>query len=91
MAYKVGTTVVIDDSGLVDWARIANKPSIGNGTITAVSVANAAPSSGININNAGSNCSANCYVDSLSGGGTTGAVTVTAVRRTFNCACQCRC
>ncbi|MFU8777021.1 MAG: hypothetical protein ACNA7M_05060 [Roseovarius sp.] len=91
MAYKVGSTVVIDDSGLIDWARISNKPSIGAGTITAVSVANTAPSSGPVVNNAGSNCATNCYVDSLSGGGTTGAVTVTAVRRTFNCACQCRC
>ena len=29
MAYKVGTTIVIDDSGNVDWSRIANKPAAG--------------------------------------------------------------
>ena len=34
MAYKVGTTIVIDDSGNVDWSRIANKPAIGTGDIT---------------------------------------------------------
>ena len=38
MAYKVGTTIVIDDSGNVDWSRIANKPAIGTGDITAVTV-----------------------------------------------------
>ena len=37
MAYKVGTTIVIDDSGNVDWSRIANKPAIGTGDISAVS------------------------------------------------------
>ena len=46
MAYKVGTTIVIDDSGTVDWSRIANKPAIGTGTITAVSLSNGAPISG---------------------------------------------
>lgn len=29
MAYKVGTTIVIDDSGKVDWSRIANAPAAG--------------------------------------------------------------
>ena len=43
MAYKVGTTIVIDDSGNVDWSRIANKPAIGTGDITAVTVANGTP------------------------------------------------
>jgi hypothetical protein len=36
-------------------------------------------------------CTANCYVASLSGGGTTGAVSVTANRAYFNCNCACRC
>lgn len=27
MAYKVGTTTVIDDTGKIDWSRIANAPS----------------------------------------------------------------
>ncbi len=40
MAYKVGTTIVIDDSGNVDWSRISNKPAIGAGTITGVSLSN---------------------------------------------------
>lgn len=33
----------------------------------------------------------NCYVESISGGGTAGDVTVTSVRRQFNCNCNCRC
>jgi len=30
MAYEVGTTIVIDDTGFVDWSRITNKPAIGS-------------------------------------------------------------
>lgn len=92
MAYKVGTTIVIDDSGNVDWSRIANKPAIGAGTLTSVTVSNGTPSGGANIS--WSNTApyvGNCYVESLSGGGTTGDVTVTSVRRQFNCNCNCRC
>ena len=87
MAYKVGTTIVIDDSGSVDWSRIANKPTIGTGTITAVWVGNASPSAGPSIGTSGGNC----YVDSLSGGAASGSVTVTANRKSFNCNCNCRC
>jgi hypothetical protein len=43
MAYKVGTTIVIDDSGFVDWSRIANKPAIGTGDVTGVTVVNGTP------------------------------------------------
>jgi hypothetical protein len=46
MAYKVGTTIVIDDTGFVDWSRIANKPAIGSGDITDVTVVNGTPTSG---------------------------------------------
>ena len=97
MAYKVGTTIAIDDSGNVDWSRIANKPAIGTGDITAVTVANGTPSTGspftaVSGSGGGNcNCTANCYVASLSGGGTTGAVSVTANRAYFNCNCACRC
>jgi hypothetical protein len=95
MAYKVGTTIVIDDSGNVDWSRIANKPAIGTGDITSVTVVNDAPSAGAQVSgslipSAGAYVG-NCYVESLSGGGTTGAVTITANRKTFNCNCNCRC
>jgi hypothetical protein len=104
MAYKVGTTIVIDDSGNVDWSRIANKPAIGTGDVTGVTVVNGTPTSGatgsstgavygtgtINTNFNGTT-TYNCYVESLSGGGTTGAVTITANRKTFNCNCACRC
>ncbi|WP_375568352.1 hypothetical protein ABWH93_12230 [Seohaeicola saemankumensis] len=91
MAYKVGTTIVIDDAGLVDWARIANKPAIGSGTLTAVTLTNTSPSSGADIVSKPNAWSANCYVESLSGGGTSGAVNITANRRSFNCNCNCRC
>ena len=43
MAYKVGTTIVIDDSGNVDWSRIANKPAIGTGDISVGTVGNTRP------------------------------------------------
>lgn len=46
MAYKVGTTIVIDDSGIVDWSRIGNKPVIGTGDITSVTVTNGTPTGG---------------------------------------------
>lgn len=98
MAYKVGTTIVIDDSGNVDWSRIANKPVIGSGNITSVGVVNGGILSGAGIpgmlgssHGGNCNCTQNCYVDSLSGGGTNGAVSITANRRFFNCNCNCRC
>ena len=93
MAYKVGTTIVIDDTGFVDWARIANKPAIGAGTVTDVTVVNGTPTAGINTGDRGvvSNLSANCYVESLSGGGAGASLTITANRKTFNCNCACRC
>ena len=95
MAYKVGTTIVIDDSGNVDWSRIANKPAIGSGDVTGVSVSNTTPSSGVFVHTgappSNCNCAANCYIESLSGGGTAGDVTITANRRTFNCNCNCNC
>ena len=97
MAYKVGTTIVIDDSGNVDWSRIANKPAIGTGDISGVSVTNTTPTSGQTLstilyqNCGGGACTSNCYVGSLSGGGSTGAVTITANRQFFNCNCNCRC
>ena len=98
MAYKVGSTIVIDDSGQVDWSRIKNKPAIGAGDITSVAVSNGTPGSGgsafprLTQNHGGNcNCVVNCAVHSLSGGGTSGAVTVTANRYNFNCNCNCRC
>jgi len=109
MAYKVGTTIVIDDSGNVDWSRISNKPAIGAGDITSVGISNGTPASGVkfvrndyqittysvfaaNRTTTGNcNCTANCYVESLSGGGTSGAVTITANRKYFNCNCNCNC
>jgi hypothetical protein len=95
MAYKVGTTIVIDDSGTVDWSRIANKPVIGSGTITAVTITNGTPSAGVSVSGTASGYAGayvgNCYVESLSGGGTSGAVSVTANRKSFNCNCNCRC
>jgi len=96
MAYKVGSTIVINDSGTIDWSRISGKPAIGAGDITSVTVTNGTPVSGP-VGGAGSthggncNCTANCYVTSLSGGGTSGAVAVTANRFYFNCNCNCRC
>lgn len=93
MAYKVGTTIVIDDTGFVDWSRIANKPAIGAGTVTDVTVVNGAPTAGISTGDRGaaSNLSANCYVESLSGGGAGASLTITTNRKTFNCNCACRC
>lgn len=96
MAYKVGTTIVIDDSGNVDWSRIANKPAIGAGDITSVNVVNGDIGSGVNVqlsfvSERACACTANCYVTSLSGGGTAGDVTITANRAYFNCNCNCRC
>lgn len=102
MAYKVGTTIVIDDGGNVDWSRIANKPTFGTGDISGVAVVNGAPTSGATSSTAlygngainsnfGGTTTYNCYVESLSGGGTTGSVTITANRKTFNCNCACRC
>jgi len=95
MAYKVGTIIVIDDSGQVDWSRIKNKPAIGAGDITSVAVGNGNPIGGIRgvgSNGGGNcNCTANCYVNSLSGGGTSGVVSITANRNFYNCNCNCRC
>lgn len=92
MAYKVGSTIVIDDSGNVDWSRIANKPAIGSGDITGVSVANGTPAAGLYLGGtSGASSIGNCYVESLSGGGLSGDVTVTANRKYFNCNCNCRC
>jgi hypothetical protein len=96
MAYKVGTTIVIDDSGNVDWSRIANKPAIGTGDVTAVTVTNSGIGSGVNLKgtlnvSGGSACTANCYVASLSGGGSSGNISITANRSYFNCNCNCRC
>ena len=92
MAYKVGTTIVIDDSGNVDWSRIANKPAIGTCDITAVTVTNGAPSGGPNISSSyAASYIGNCFVESIGGGGTSGNVIVTSVRRQFNCNCNCRC
>jgi hypothetical protein len=96
MAFKIGSTVVIDNSGNIDWSRLVNVPTIGD--ITSVGVSNATPSGGVAVpstSGAGSitncNCATNCYVTSLSGGGSAGAVTITASRSTFNCNCNCIC
>lgn len=94
MAYKVGATVVIDDSGHVDWSRITNAPVIGSGDVTGVAVANGAPTSGYLIRTGSAQttaCTGNCYVESLSGGGAGGEITITANRKAFNCNCQCQC
>ena len=94
MAYKVGTTIVIDDSGTVDWSRIGNKPAIGTGTITSVGVVNTTPTAGAFLTGSirgGPTIVANCYVESLTGGGASGAVAISAVTRGFNCNCNCRC
>lgn len=104
MAYKVGTTIVIDDTGFVDWSRISNQPVIGTGDVTDVVVVNGTPTSGAVGSGDGAvygtgtvktgfsgTTTYNCYVESLSGGGSTGAVTITANRKTFNCNCACRC
>lgn len=95
MAYKVGTTIVIDDTGIVDWSRIGNKPVIGEGTLTSLTVENGTPTAGAAVSGTISGYAGayigNCYVTSLSGGGAAGAVTVTANRQTFNCNCNCRC
>ena len=98
MAYKVGSTIVISDSGTIDWSRISGKPAIGAGDITSVTVSNGTPTSGGSVwprviyqRGGNCNCVANCTVHSLSGGGSSGAVTVTANRYSFNCNCNCRC
>ena len=46
MAYKVGTTIVIDDTGFVDWSRIANTPEIGTGSVSTIALVNGTPTSG---------------------------------------------
>lgn len=106
MAYKVNSTTVIDNNGNVDWARISNKPTIGSGDITNVSVANSGIGNCVYFspyqfrrgqfapNNAGEgncNCSANCYVDSLQGGASSGSATITSNRKRYNCNCNCNC
>lgn len=97
MAYLVGTTTVIDASGNIAWARITGVPTIGD--ITGVTVTNGTPTAtyalyGTGVVNTGFGSppyTYNCYVDSLSGGGTSGEVTVTTNRKIFNCNCACRC
>ena len=92
MAYKVGTTIVIDDSGNVDWSRIANKPTIGAGTLTSVTVVNGTPGAPVfSINANQYNGVSNCIVSGLTGGGTSGDITITATRSYINCNCNCRC
>ena len=96
MAYKVGSTTVISNSGTIDWSRITNTPA--GGDITAVSVSNGNPASApglwprVYFSGGGNcNCTTNCAVNSLSGGGTSGAVTISSNRNYFNCNCNCRC
>ena len=97
MAYKVGTTTVIDDTGFVDWSRIANKPVIGTGDVGTISLVNGTSTSGqslggvLNQRSASGACTSNCYVGSLSGGGSGATVTITANRQYYNCNCNCRC
>ena len=97
MAYKVGTTIVIDDTGFVDWSRIANKPVIGTGDVSTIALVNGTPTSGqslgtiLNQTCGGGACTSNCYVGSLSGGGSGATVTITANRQYYNCNCYCRC
>ena len=94
MAYLVGATTVIDSSGNVPWARITGSPSIGVGNIVTVNTSNDTPSGGpsfLSGNASGANCSVNCYVESISGSGTSGTVTVASARKSFNCNCNCQC
>ncbi len=96
MAYKVGSTIVISDSGTIDWSRISGKPAIGAGDITSVTLVQGNPTSGSirkhgGNNGSNCNCTSNCYIENLSGGGTSGAVTFTAHRNFYNCNCNCRC
>jgi hypothetical protein len=94
MAYLVGATTVIDASGNVPWARITGAPSSGVGNIVTVNTSNGTPASGVNVLSGSaqsSNCTANCYVESISGSGTSGTVTVASARKSFNCNCNCQC
>lgn len=96
MAYKVGATTVIDNSGNINWSRITGAPAFGTGDITAVNLSNpvngGGPYFGFNQpNNPSGACSYNCYVRSLSGGGSSGSVTITGNGTSFNCNCNCRC
>ena len=94
MAYLVGATTVIDASGNVPWARITGSPSIGVGNIVTVNTSNDTPATGVNVLSGSiqsSNCAANCYVESISGSGTSGTVTVASARKYFNCNCNCDC
>jgi len=107
MAYKVNSTTVIDNNGNVDWARISNKPTIGSGDITNVSVANSGIGNCVyfasqgyergvtNYPNGGGqgncNCVVNCYVESLQGGASSGSATITSNRKRYNCNCNCNC
>lgn len=95
MAYKVGATTVINDSGNIDWGRITGAPSFGTGDITAVNLSNpvngGGPYFGFWTPNMNFACTNNCYVRSLSGGATSGDATITGNQTTFNCNCNCRC
>ena len=94
MAYLVGATTVIDASGNVPWARITGAPSSGVGNIVTVNTSNGTPSGGVSILSGSvqsANCTANCYVESISGSGTSGTVTVASARKSFNCNCNCQC
>ncbi len=95
MAYLVGATTVIDASGNVPWARITGAPSSGVGNIVTVNTSNDTPASGQKATMIGifpnCNCVSNCYVESISGSGTSGTVTVASARKYFNCNCNCDC
>ena len=95
MAYKVGATTVIDNSGNINWSRITGAPAFGTGDITAVNLSNpvngGGPYFGFHTPNMSFACTNNCYVRSLSGGAASGDATITGNQTTFNCNCNCRC
>jgi hypothetical protein len=95
MAYKVGATTVINDSGNIDWGRITGAPSFGTGDVTGVytssPVNGGGPYFGFWTPNMSFACTYNCYVRSLSGGGSSGELTIVGNQTTFNCNCNCRC
>jgi hypothetical protein len=90
MAYKVGTTIVIDNSGNVDWNRLANKPAfipIGQ---------NLTLQTGRVISTSGSGTT---QTDTVVGMEYTSSTTyrplvtrvLTTANCTSNCNCNCRC
>lgn len=72
MAFKIGSTTVINNSSQVDWGRLINVPSYVASAVNTVSVTNCGSGSALQVTRSGrsvtlklanTNCNCNCNCD----------------------------